>query len=347
MSTHRESPTEFLSLASSRRTFLRGSLAAAAVGATGAWLPGQAASAAAGAAYLPYGAGSYFQSKVAGCPVDAARTAAFKSFMKTHPEQKAIPWPKVNVNPLWASTHCLGKASDPIWKLTGGNTTHAKLAITRTQGFHMADSVAALFPTGDQDRPGVMVDPVFGYTVQFADGVVNKAARTISVSNAAVFWHASNGLDYRNPRSNDSRNMSSRGRIVDAQVIRPDLLQAGIANNTGLGHVLHLFFVETKTTDGVCHPMTGSESGKVGFGAEGERIAIRPDVNLASRGLTGGALVLARTLQEHGMYIGDNSGSSSQLKGQSGGYPGTNVSTDCLKGKITWDDFVVLPKAWQ
>jgi hypothetical protein len=267
--------------------------------------------------------------------------------MKTHVDQKAITWPKVNVNPSWASTHCLGKATDPVWKLTGGNTSNAKLAIARTQGFHMSDATAALFPTGSEDRPGVMVDPVFGYTVQFADGVVNKAARTIGVSNAAVFWHTSNGLDYRNPKSNDSRNMSSRGRIVDAQVIRPDLLAAGIANGTGLGHVLHLFFVETKTTDGVCHPMTGAESDKVGFGAEGERIAIRSDVNLATRGLTGGALVLAKTLQVHGAYIGDNSGSSSQLKGQSGGYPGTNVTTDCLKGKITWDDFYVLPKGWQ
>ena len=330
-----------------RRNFLRGGLAAAAVGAMGsaAWLHASSASAAAPA--LPYTAGSFFKSPVAGAPVDAARTTTFKAFMKSHPEQKAVPWPKVNVNPDWASTHCLGKASDPVWKLTGGNTTHSKLAITRTQGFHMSDATAALFPTGTQDRPGVMVDPVFGYTVQFADGVVNRANRTIAVSNAAVFWHTSNGLDYRNPKSNDSRNMSSRGRIIDAQVIRPDLLAAGIANNTGLGHVLHLFFVETKTSDGVCHPMTGSESSKNGFGAEGERIAIRADVNLVRRGLTGGALVLARTLQTHGAYIGDNSGSSTQLKGQSGGYPGTNVSTDCLKGKISGDDFYVLPKGWQ
>jgi hypothetical protein len=323
-------------------------MAAAAVGALGtsAWLPGSAASAAV-VPFLPYSATSFFKSKVTGSPVDAARTSAFKSFMRTHAEQRAIPWPKVNVNPDWASTHCLGKASDPIWKLTGGNTNIARLSIARTQGFHMSDATAALFPTGTQDRPGVMVDQVFGYTVQFADGVVNKANRTIAVSNAAVFWHTSNGLDYRNPKSNDSRNMSSRGRIIDSQVIRPDLLAAGIANGTGLGHVLHLFFVETKTANGVCHPMTGSEGDKAGFGAEGERIAIRADVNLVRRGLTGGALVLARTLQTHGAYIGDNSGSSSQLKGQSGGYPGTNVSTDCLKGKISWDDFYVLPKGWQ
>jgi hypothetical protein len=312
-----------------------------------AWLPSSSASAAARRPWLPYTANSFFRSKVAGSPVNRARTKAFKSFMRTHPDQKAVSWPKVNVNPLWASTHCLGKASDPIWKLRGGNTGDPRLAIARTQGFHMSDRIAKLFPIGDQDRPGVMVDRTFGYTVQFADGVVNRAKRTITVSNAAVFWHSSNGLDYRNPKSNDKRNMSSRGRIIDSQVIRPDLLAAGIANGTGLGHVLHLFLVETKAADGNCHPMTGSESPRSGFGAEGERIAIRANVNLVRRGLRGGALVLARTLQTHGAYIGDNSGSSTQLKGQSGGYPGTNVSTDCLKGKISWDDFYVLPKGWQ
>jgi hypothetical protein len=62
----------------------------------------------------------------------------------------------------------VGKASDPIWKLTGGNTGDSRLTLLRTQGFHMADSVADTFPTGDQDRPGVMVDNAFGYTVQFA-----------------------------------------------------------------------------------------------------------------------------------------------------------------------------------
>lgn len=296
---------------------------------------------------LPYTADAFFKSKVAGLPVDEARTAAFKLFMKTYADQRAITWPKVNVNPSWASTYYLGKSADPVWRLTGGNTGQTKLKITQTQGFHMSDATAALFPTGAQDRPGVMVDPVFGYTVQFADAKPNRATRTIAVSNAGIMWHTSNGLDYRNPKSNDSRNMTSRGRIVDAQVIRDDVLEAAIAADTGLGHVLHLFFVETNTADGHCHPMTKQESNKSGFGAEGERIAIRPDVDLAARGLTGGALAIARTLQDNGGYIGDNSGSGTQIKGMSGGYPGTNVTTDCLKGKVSWDDFVCVQRGAQ
>jgi hypothetical protein len=212
----------------------------------------------------------------------------------------------------------------------------------------MPDSVADSFPTGTQDRPGVMIDPVFGYTVQFADAVPDRATRTLTVSNAGIMWHASNGLDYRNPKSNDPRNFTSRGRILDAMVIRRDVLDRAVTNGTGLGHVLHLFFVETNEKDGVAHPMVGSESGEFGFGAEGERIRIRPDVNLAARGLTGACLAVARTFQENGAYLGDNSGSSTQIKAsQPAAYLGTNLTTDCMKGKVSWDDFEVVQRGWQ
>ncbi len=55
-----------------------------------------------------------------------------------------------------------------------------------------------------------------------------------------------------------------------------------------------------------------------------------------------------RTLQEHGAYIGDNSGSTTQLKvGPPTDYVGTNLTTDAFKGKLTWDDFEVVEGGWQ
>lgn len=301
-----------------------------------------------GTAGLVYSADSFFRSRVTNAPVDAARTASFHAFMASHPDQAGITWPKINMNPDWAMSYHVGTATDPVWRLAGGATSDPHLAILRTQGFHMADSVADTFPTGTQDRPGVMVDPVFGYTAQFADAVPNKATRTITVSSAGIMWHGSNGLDGRNPASNDKRNFTSRGRIPDAMVIRRDLLDQAIAKGTGLGHVLHLFFVETNSADGVASPMTGAENGQSGWGAEGERIRIRPDIDLAARGLTGAALAVARTLQENGAYIGDNSGSSTQIKAsQPSAYTGTNLTTDALKGKISWADFEVLPRGWK
>ena len=292
---------------------------------------------------LPYSADSYFKSRVESTPVDTTRTTQFHEFMRTAPDQKGITWPKVNMNDNWAMSYHVGKSSDPIWRLKGCNTDNSRLQLLTTQGFHMADSVADTFPTGTQDRPGVMVDPVFGYTVQFADAVPDKATRTITVSNAGIMWHSSNGLDYRNPQSDDSRNFTSRGRILDSMVIRRDVLDKAIANNTGLGHVLHLFFVETNTAHGVRSPMVGTESGKYGWGAEGERIRLKPSIDLKARGLTGAALAVARTLQQNGAYIGDNSGSSTQIKAsQAAAYTGTNMATDMFQGKISWDDFEVL-----
>lgn len=322
-----------------RRSFLGLTAATAAV----PFLPGLASPAEAAGAYLPYTADSFFRSRADVLPVNAGRTDAFRAFMGTHPDQRAISWPKVNMNANWAMSYHVGSAADPVWKLTGGNTGTAKLKVTQTQGFHMADAVAATFPTGTQDRPGVMIDPVFGYTVQFADAVVNKATRTIQVSNAGIMWHTSNGLDYRNPASSDPRNFTSRGRVIDAMVVRRDLLDQAVTAGTGLGHVLHMFFVETRSADGFRSPMVAAEGGQAGWGAEGERLRISPTVNLAARGLTGAALALARTLQEHGTYLGDNSGSSSQIKAsQAGVYTGTNLTTDAFKGKISWRDFEVV-----
>jgi hypothetical protein len=220
----------------------------------------------------------------------------------------------------------------------------------------MADAVVDRIPTGSQDRPLLVVDPSSGYTVFCGDVVPHRATRTIVAGSSAIFWHHSNGLDRRNPRSSDSRNFSSRGRIPDAMVIRPDLVRRGIAHRTGLGHVLQLAFAETDARTfgkGYVHPMVGTEDKHVaGWGAEGERIRIAPHINLAARGLTGGALVIARTLQQHGAYIGDNSGTGATLKGAQSTrtynpYAGTNVTTDCLRGKVSWNDFEVVVAGWQ
>jgi len=89
--------------------------------------------------------------------------------------------------------------------------------------------------------------------------------------------------------------------------------------------------------------MVGPEQNKYGFGAEGERIAIAPNVNLSRRGLSPAALVIARTLKRYGCYFGDNSGSQSCLKAEQENRTrpvwGGRLGRDSLKG-ITWNDFV-------
>ena len=329
-----------------RRAFLTGSLAVATLGATGSLLPGSAA--AAGGGFVPYSADSLFRSRVAGAPVDATATSSFRAFMKTHPDQRSTPYPAINGvdGNQWGTAYATGLASHPVWKLTG--TVPGEVAMLKTQGFHAPAWFGDML-TGTSDSPFVVMDRATGWSIWAANARV-VGPNTISVGAAGLFEHASNGLDRRNPRSNSTLNFRSRGAIPDAMVIRRTLVNKGIAAGTGLGHVLHMFLCETNSAAGFCHPMIGAESGKSGWGAEGQRIAIAPSVDLTKRGLSPAGLVVARTLQQHGTYIGDNSGSSSALKAEQSSSTrdpwGGLLRQDALRG-VTWDDFVVLPKGWQ
>jgi hypothetical protein len=304
----------------------------------------QSAAASTGSApFLPYGTGSYFRTPVTGLTQSAARTSAFRTFMHLHPDQRSYAYPRIKGigGNSWGTAYALSTAADPIWKLTGPlSSIYSTLG---SAGFHAPDWLASVV-TGTTDSPFCVVDLGSGFTV-FGTKASLVGPRTLAVQSAGITYHSSNGLHRKNPLSNDKRNSTSRGRISDAMVIRSDLVRYGIANNTDLGHVLHLFLVETLSSDGYRQPMVGCESGKTGFGAEGERIAIDPTIDLTKRGLSPGGLVLARTLQRYGCYFGDNAGRESALKAEqeTSSHPVWSglLGQDSLAG-ITWDDFVVL-----
>ena len=176
------------------------------------------------------------------------------------------------------------------------------------------------------------------------------SGQAVTVSAAGSFAHDTNGLDRRNPRSNSQLNERSRGVIPDAMAIRVDLLDWAIRNNTDLGHVLEVFWSETDSAAGFAHPMVGAESGKAGAGAEGQRFRIKPGIDLASRpGCSPTSnpvgLAIARTLQQRGAFLGDNSGSGSGIKTeQNANYPG--LTADSLRGCMTWDDIEFLSLGW-
>lgn len=293
---------------------------------------------------MAYSADSYFRSRVTGVPADPAATARFHQFMATHPDQVGTPYPVIRgaEGNAWGTAFAEGKASDPVWRLTG--SVPGPVEDLRTTGFHAPEWFGAML-TGTSDSPFVVIDRASGVSVWAAKAEV-VGDHLISVGAAGYFEHRSNGLDKRNPRSDSDRNFRSRGAIPDAMVIRKDAVYHAIRNGTSLGHVLHLFLVETDSAAGFTHPMTGAESGKYGFGAEGQRIAIRSDIDLSRRGLSPEGLVIARTLQEHGAYIGDNSGSLTALKAEQEngvrGVWGGRLTQDALRG-ITWNDFVVFP----
>jgi hypothetical protein len=295
-----------------------------------------------GAPFLPYTAGSYFRTP-APTAVDLAATTTFRAFMRSHPDQAGTAYPLIRGvagNP-WGTTYAESTAADPVWRLTG--SIPSDVGILATKGFHAPTWFGQML-TGTGDSPFVVVDRAHGWSVWGARATV-VGDHLVHVASAGLFEHASNGLDKRNPLSDSTLNFRSRGAIPDAMVIRQDLVDWGVAHNSDLGHVLHLFMVETDSSAGHRHPMVGSEAGNSGWGAEGQRIAIAPSVDLSTRGLSPEALVIARTLQRYGAYIGDNAGGPTSLKAEqeSAGHAvwGGRLTADSLRG-ITWDDFVVL-----
>jgi hypothetical protein len=301
-----------------------------------------------GDTFVAYTPDSYFRRPIDGAPIDAAATKTFRAFMKSHPDQRDTAFPLIRGTDanMWGMPFALGQTGDPIWRLAG--SVPSKVSSLVTDGF-AAPAWLGEALTGTSDSPLVVIDRAAGRTIWAANAKL-VASGVISVGAAGCFEHDSNGLDYRNPRSNSTANFRSRGVIPDAMVIRKDLVDAAVATDGDLGHVLHMFFVETDSSSGFCHPMVGNESGKFGFGAEGIRIAIAPDVDVSDRGLSPEGEVLARTLQRHGCYLGDNSGSASGIKAEqeSSGRRLWNgrLPADVLNG-IRWDDFVVLPEGWQ
>jgi hypothetical protein len=319
-----------------------GAIAAAAGSSAGA---ADASLAARRRPFRPYTSSSYFKSSVTGKPVDGSRTRAFHHFMRTFRSQAHFRYPTISGvgGSDWGTAYAMGSRHDPVWRLTG--PMNSRCEILRHHGFHAPDWLGSML-TGTRDSPFCVVDRASGYTV-FGGGAIVVGRHLIRVRAAGITYHSSNGLTAANPRSNDRRNFTGRGRIADAMVIRRDLMDFGIKHRTGLGHVLHLFMAETNSADGYCNPMVGCESGQHGFGAEGERIALSRHINLHKRGLSPAGMVIARTLQEHGCYFGDNAGKQSTFKAEQENrhrpvWHGV-LNRDSLRG-ITWDDFVVLKR---
>ena len=327
----------------------RGFLGAAAAAAAAPWLlpRGAVPPAAAdpGAPFLPYGAGSYFQSPASSQAVDPVLTDSFRAFMASFPDQGGVAYPVIRGTTAgtWGTAYALGQDSDPVWTLTG--TVPAKAALLASQGFHAPAWLGDAL-NGTSDSPFCVQDVASGFTA-FGGGAVQTGPLTIRVRSAGITYHSSNGLDGRDPASDDPRNWTSRGRISDA-LIRRDLVDWAIATGTDLGHVLHVYFVETDSSAGFQSPMVGDEGGKHGWGAEGQRLAIDPAVDLTSRGLSPAGYVVALTLQNHGCYVGDNSGSVTGIhcEQETAAHPvwGGELAKDSLQG-ITWDDFVALAPA--
>jgi hypothetical protein len=303
-----------------------------------------------GGPYLPYTADSLFRKPLASTAPVAADNAQMLSWVKSHDPDSYLKIRGAN-GVGWGIAYAEANCSDPVYKIGPGGSVPASQQHLRTVGFHAPASAWKNIPNnGDApflivDRCGTSARPG-GLSVWGANAVVS--GQTVNVSAAGSFAHDTNGLDRRNPQSDSQLNERSRGVIPDSMLIRPDVLDYAIHQGTGLGYTLEVFWVETNSAAGFSSPMVGAESGKNGVGAEGQRIRIKPGIDLAARpGCSPTSnpvgLAIARTLQQNGAYLGDNSGSGSGIKtAQNAQYPGLNA--DSLRGCMTWDDVEFLAR---
>jgi hypothetical protein len=299
--------------------------------------------------FIPYGRDSFLQRPLpASAPVSAdnARLVAFAKSANPDAYLKIRGAHGVG----WGIAYAMADCSDPVYKIGSGGNLPPGQEHLRTVGFHAPASLWANIPPNSDapflviDRCGTSARPA-GLSVWGANTAVSGS--TVNVSAAGSFSHDSNGLDSRNPASDSTLNARSRGVIPDSMAIRLDALDAAIRNGTGLGYVFEVFWPETDSAAGFASPMVGAEGGNSGVGAEGQRFRIKPGIDLASRPGCSAAtnpvgLAIARTLQQNGAYIGDNSGSGAGVKTeQNANYPG--LDADSLRGCMTWDDVEFLP----
>lgn len=329
-------------------------VSAAALTLAAVWSAAPATAAPAASPVIPYDADSPFRAEIpAGAPVDP-NNAAMVAWHKAH-EGKDYPKLAGTGAGGWGMGFGVADCSDPLVRIAADGNVPDSQKHLKEEGFHAPAELLTAIPANN-DAPITAVDTCptkarpGGQTV-WANNVApytgGGVLTTSSLSNggkiaAGSFANDSNGLDRRVP-GGDPRNERSRGAIPGA-LIRDDLLRAGMAgaNDGTLGHLLHGSAMETNTAAGVGALMAGAESGKSGVAAEGQLWSLAADWS-APAGCTGAALVVARTLQVHGAYWGDNSGSDSVFKTEEGS---TLLQPDSLGACFTWDDVVYHPKDW-
>ena len=166
-------------------------------------------------------------------------------------------------------------------------------------------------PASGSDGQITVYDLSTNQVVGMSGASYNSSSDTWSVGGSIDrYMLDSNGLDRRVSGSNNNNNYGHRGVSTAVRAVRVDEVQAGV-----IRHRLGCFWWATGTQT-VNHywPMAGDEGSKGGIVPEGIVIRIKPSVNLASRGLSAPALVVAKALQDYGCMIEDNSGAGNRLK---------------------------------
>lgn len=162
-------------------------------------------------------------------------------------------------------------------------------------------------PAANNDGTMIVFDRDRGYVVALTNAAYDEDADEWSATGATVTYLDSNGLHARTGRSDDPRNVGThRGNNGATMAVRWDEVQAG-----AIRHVLKIA-AGPEVADRAVFPMIGSDGDYEGddpaVPPQGLRLRLKPSVDLAKFHLHPQALVIARALQDYGVYIGDSGG---------------------------------------
>lgn len=191
-------------------------------------------------------------------------------------------------------------------------------------------------PADNSDGTMTVFDIRRGYVVLLTDASFDPATKQWSASGATVTYLNSDGLHELTGKADNPRNTGThRGNNGATSFVRWDMVAAGAVQN-----VLKIAS-GPELADRAVFPMTGSDGDYRGtdpaIPPEGLRLRIKPSVDLDQLGLHPQALVIAKAIQQYGVYIGD-SGGATALKLEDTRSEGRGKFWD-----VTAEDLCVMP----
>ena len=273
-------------------------------------------------AYNAFSAGSYWNKPFpANAPIDGSSATYIADALKmsgTHLQLTGAP----GTSQAYAQPIYWGSVGDKEYTITDSGIT-VKVHIP-----------AGATPASGNDGQIVIFDLPNNQVIGIHMAVHDAATDTWSTSGGLDrYMLDSNGLDNRVAGSDNPLNFGHRGIPASVRAVRVDEVKAGAIN-----HRLECFW--WATADQHYWPMAGHETGKGGVVPEGIVARIKPGVNLDGKGLNPAARVIAKSLQQYGCTVGDNSGGNSRVKleANEAAWTSLGITTDSL-APISWSEW--------
>jgi hypothetical protein len=248
-----------------------------------------------GSPYRAFSADSYWNTKLGpGAPMDP-NNASMMSWLISHASPGYVTLAGASADGSYGQPMYKAKSGDPVYAVRGSGLPPEFAHLRIPLG-------AKPDPTGDSEL--TVFDLISGYVSWLAGAHFD--GNNWSASGGSVTYLASNGLDGTLSQSNEPRNQGHRGFPAAEIAIRYAEVAAG-----GYFHVVKM---SIPSTCNHVFPMTGDEGCNGSPFPEGTRIRIKPTIDLSKLGLSGAAFVVAKTLQDYGAVIGDQSGGSVVVK---------------------------------